>query len=1850
MSEFKNPKLLLGGAIIGGFTQEPEDHPIMGLMGVGLGAFIGSELEVVYKHSNKIKSEEIMEEAADNADDIKVQLDGLNSNKRSAISDEIIIDFIDSRLEESNKIKKQIRKNTGDLFSKNYQAILSDNDIVLRNDNFNSVDRAIKSGDIDDKPTKFFKHGKEKELLQEGGAVDKVKEAHAKTVKETGAILDSYRDAVVKNFKTLTGANLYDLFTPEEVDLLTKGPGSVEDPKTVIKTIRSNPKITRDTLKALSISSKRDSVQYSPDDMIYKAMLEQKEIKNPKEFIPHQRGEFTLTQSASKEERVEAIKKHLIGELKNNEGEAERIAQNIVKYSEGSKIEVSDSKIKITKPNERTAELSLVERHMGKRVVDINGNMYVPHLSNIFGTTEGSISMPQGKNPAIWFPGIEKFAPELEDRNNPKQVNWMTRQVDFTPVESSLIESFVTGKPLEDVSLEYNKHSYIGPSHLVSMHHEGIKEPSVDISRGVKTNKSSTVYRIREDIDFETMGKAVRNIELEGLAHGIQSQIPANVRSQTHSITSIEARDSVVSGISSHPERTSGVLNRGAYIEVGGGSEYNVHNAFIEATHSLAKKRMGSNLVGASLATVGTITNAGNMSAGAILYGAAIGDGQTLHSMSGLKSLRPVTINLGDKPFVATNAQSEKIDLVRTAGMPTFAGGEAIMYNEDGAIRVPRYIDEFQAFNLEKKGDSYKLYGRGVTKVRPDSAVGFKIFGDWKSNATYAPVSELNSISLANILQQKGFLKIDQAKGNVYLSKPKRLKGEDIAINAALKGIMDELKISPSDTEDPEVLRRLIDTSANYGESNGNNYSILKDLSARSNISRVNLVGRAEDMKTVSTIESIVSPYMNLGRNASDTVQRDALKSVLDSVHAVLSKSTGYDVTTGVVDSSKETNIAISELSELYDRYKTLPKVVDSSKEANISISELSESYDRYKTLPKVVDSSKEANISISELSESYDRYKTLPKSDFRTSLRDVALGASSILMAERAINDSKFSNTAAATYMYNLGELHYAALGNDEQFTLNMRAGNGAVSQVTLGKDINLSEAMERALINISDRNKAYASSAISSSEMYSSIRDDFRELFFAVDDKIGNGFRIATTIAPQEGNDFLTGANHNKTTVSWMAQDAMRMNGITTEEIHRFTDGNEDAVYELKNRLAQRKTHGQTVQSTFGDNPDVARAKINQIFSSETADRLDTVDKYMKNIKHTEGRISIDLQIPEGESAKRFGKFKSVSIPLINTDYTGVTELEDGTNVSRHIDKLKRNILIRQVEYNEAQQNGSSKGYVEMSKRAYLNAVDEWIKYEKLTDKNVAKSAVKRSFKEGVSVSAIATTSNQERLRVSRFDKGINAMFINQETFNALGLKDGKFNLLDTGINGIKKIVMSNNGDTALMGMSIREPASGPLSTMVTELYFDENLKIKGLVLAMGAPMLASQSGDLDGDKLTLGILKKSFKGFHDLYNTFKSVMVNQTDMFKGIQGEYIHGINMKMKSMLKYTDETKPISGMDSLPEDQNKKLLDSLMKGSQRNFEAPEITAIQQLVAKSLDLEYRKRVEAVNNMSIPTSEKIPMLKDLNMKFGLAFEAARSLQENILKSVRRAGGKGQNESVDNLLGSANKIRSRIGKNPDAPMDELGEAIYGFTKALYDDSFTTPELKALHDDVGTVMKESIINHGAAVNNSPTNLVGDKFMSSDKLTASYHYLSGPENNPYLNTEVTDLIDEKTGRRIKTVEDAYLSTMATISKNKKKLVFGGIGLAAMAFIGGAEAPNTSSPMYNAPVARTNPTLPPLEDNKSYIRQWDNSPESITVSGRRIDNQTDALFKQNLRSMFEGDRNARSTVRFEHQGY
>ena len=34
--------------------------------------------------------------------------------------------------------------------------------------------------------------------------------------------------------------------------------------------------------------------------------------------------------------------------------------------------------------------------------------------------------------------------------------------------------------------------------------------------------------------------------------------------------------------------------------------------------------------------------------------------------------------------------------------------------------------DEFQAFNIEKKNGSYKMYGRGITKVNPNSAAAIR--------------------------------------------------------------------------------------------------------------------------------------------------------------------------------------------------------------------------------------------------------------------------------------------------------------------------------------------------------------------------------------------------------------------------------------------------------------------------------------------------------------------------------------------------------------------------------------------------------------------------------------------------------------------------------------------------------------------------------------------------------------------------------------------------------------------------------------------------------------------------------------------------------------------------------------------------------------------------------------------------------------------------------------------------------------------------------------------------------------------------------------------------------------------
>jgi len=77
------------------------------------------------------------------------------------------------------------------------------------------------------------------------------------------------------------------------------------------------------------------------------------------------------------------------------------------------------------------------------------------------------------------------------------------------------------------------------------------------------------------------------------------------------------------------------------------------------------------------------------------------------------------------------------------------------------------------------------------------------------------------------------------------------------------------------------------------------------------------------------------------------------------------------------------------------------------------------------------------------------------------------------------------------------------------------------------------------------------------------------------------------------------------------------------------------------------------------------------------------ENVEKYLTNAKVDNGVMTISLDNEALKNLKgNYSKFKSLSIELLDTDLSGSVTMEDGKPANRQIDKLKRNVLISQLD----------------------------------------------------------------------------------------------------------------------------------------------------------------------------------------------------------------------------------------------------------------------------------------------------------------------------------------------------------------------------------------------------------------------------------------------------------------------------------------------------------------------------------------------------------------------------------------
>ena len=157
--------------------------------------------------------------------------------------------------------------------------------------------------------------------------------------------------------------------------------------------------------------------------------------------------------------------------------------------------------------------------------------------------------------------------------------------------------------------------------------------------------------------------------------------------------------------------------------------------------------------------------------------------------------------------------------------------------------------------------------------------------------------------------------------------------------------------------------------------------------------------------------------------------------------------------------------------------------------------------------------------------------------------------------------------------------------------------------------------------------------------------------------------------------------------------------------------------------------------------------------------------------------------------------------------------------------------------------------------------------------------------------------------------------------------------------------------------------------------------------------------------------------------------------------------------------------------------------------------------------------------------------------------------------------------------------------------------------------------------------------------------MVGSEFNKANPLRAAIKQASsnsgaGAESLPY----------DPNSSTINKIEDGAYSVLETLKHNKRKLLLGGAGMAGLAILSRSDTPDPSSPMYNAPVARTSPVLEARTSETSYIKDYGSEPGSVTVNGQMLSGFSDSVVKQNIRGLIQGDSNQRSTVRFENRSY
>ena len=829
-------------------------------------------------------------------------------------------------------------------------------------------------------------------------------------------------------------------------------------------------------------------------------------------------------------------------------------------------------------------------------------------------------------------------------------------------------------------------------------------------------------------------------------------------------------------------------------------------------------------------------------------------------------------------------------------------------------------------------------------------------------------------------------------------------------------------------------------------------------------------------------------------------------------------------------------------------------------------------------------------------------------------------------IFAAKAIEDPKFSNVALGTMLGNLSQAHEKALKRGKTLTMDFALGDGTTVPIRIGKDQDIASVMTDFVKASSRRQNLYASGKIGYNEMYGAIKHDYGKL-----ESLGANMSLFNLAGLRPGTAALTGESRRGQKMSWMALDRFNAIGGSTELRDSLTTANMDAIYEVKARGLERE-NGLSFGEVFDADPNERSIQMQDLFNKDEAKRVKAFEKggSLSHIKLDDNILNIDLPVPKGMH-KEFAGHKSVAIPILDGNMSGYAELPNGKDAAKESTKLRRNLVLALSDYLNAKKIGGVAE--EVAATAYMNALKEYKDFEKNTATQLKKAAAGRTYKNA----SYSTVQPLNQAQQAVFDEGMNKdkirIFISEESAEAYGLNKKRFAYQEIGNSGMFRVI-DKETKQPVHAMATREPATGPNSVFGAELVVDKNMK-DGAAVGIDANLMKINSGDYDDDKALVALADTKAKSFSESNKEIAAIMKRQAEMVKSHKAAITKLTPKLNEANKKYTG----ISGVS----DHTQKLIENIMSGKERDIEAPRVTAFHQLVEGSLKRAKEEEIKILNNAHMDEAARKAAIEEIRARYYIADQAAYLMQENTLKSVRLANKGGMSENLIQQIEEFNA--ENRGKH--ANFGELGDIIGDFLQSLYQHSDDDVS-KSINESIDTIRK-AVGKYGKEVRDDITNMVHMDGGKTDNQKAA-------EEAAFKNSERTaaseaeSLLPGANSSTINKIEDGAYSVLETLKHNKNKLILGAAGLAGLAMISRSETPNPSSPMYNSPVARTNPVLEGRTVETGYVKDYGSDPNSVTVNGQIINGLSDARIKQNLRGLFQGDTNQRSTVTFNNRSY